>query len=85
LYQEKGKKGKHSPTFPQHMVNRLHVETGCRNVYARKVFEERTNSIEAKETFGDGFGRNYTNSQSSDQIRQVLISRVIDRLLLLFY
>ena len=67
------------------MVNRLHVVTGCRNVYARKVFEERTNSIEAKETFGDGFGRNYTNSQSSDQIRQVLISRVIDRLLLLFY
>jgi len=34
------------------------------------------NSIEAKETFGDGSGRNYSNSQTVNQNRQDAISRV---------
>ena len=42
-----------------------------RKVYAREIFERQTNSIEAKETFGNGGGRNYANSQSFDQIGQM--------------
>jgi len=75
LYQEKRKKGKHPPIFLQHMgtKDRTYVETGYWNVFAGKVFEWQTNSTEAEETFWDGFGRNYTNSQSANQIRQDLI------------
>ena len=32
--------------------------------------------MEAKETFGDGCGRNYANTQPADQNRQDAISRV---------
>ena len=57
-------------------VSGLHAATGCRKVYAGKVFERQTNSMEAKETFGDGCGRNYAYSQSDNQHRQDAISRV---------
>jgi len=38
--------------------------------------EEKTNYMEAKETFGDDCGKNYASSQSVKQFRHDAISRV---------
>jgi len=43
MYEEKGNKETHAPAFSRHMD----AETGCRKVYAEKVFECQTNSMEA--------------------------------------
>jgi len=59
LYQGEGTKRKHASTFPRHIGSGLHAETRCRKVYAGKVFEQQQNLMEAKKTFGDGFGSNY--------------------------
>jgi len=79
LVSRRWKKRKHPPAFLRHIHNKLHAETGCRKVDAGKVFERQTNSMEAKETFGDGCGRNYTSSQSDNPNRQ----RETERLFLL--
>jgi len=77
LYQGEEKKGRHPPAFLRHMGSRLHAEIGYRKFNAGKVFEKRKNSMEAKETFGDGGGRKYANNQFSNQKRQdAIISRV---------
>jgi len=76
LYQEIGRKLKHWTAFLRHIGSGLHAETGHRKVYAWKVCEWQTYSIEAKGTFEDGCGRNYANSQSASQNRQDAISRV---------
>jgi len=57
---------KHPTAFLRHMYSGLHDETGCRKFYAGNVFEPQTNSLEAKETFGDGSGKNYADSQSAN-------------------
>jgi len=61
LYQGEEKKGRHPPASLRYMGSRLHAETGCRNVYAREVFEQPENSMAAKETIGDGGGMKYAN------------------------
>jgi len=80
LVSRRREKGEGSTNFSEavvlHMGSGLHAETGCRKVYAGKVFQRQTNSMEAKETLGDGRGRNYTNSQSAHQNRRDAISRV---------
>jgi len=58
------------------MRSGLHAETGCRKVYAGKVFQWQTDSMDAKEAFGDGCGSKYANSQSANQHRHNTISRV---------
>jgi len=71
MYQGDGEKRKHPSTFIQQMMSsRRHAEKGSRKAYAGKVFERQTNSMEVKETFGDGCGRNYADSQSANQNRQ---------------
>jgi len=45
----------------------LRQHTGKFIIAAGKVFEPQTISMEAKETFGDGCGRNYANSQPANQ------------------
>jgi len=70
LVSRRRKKRKYPPAFLRHIHNELHAETGCRKVDAEKVFEQQINSMEAKETFGNGCDRNYTSSQSSDPNRQ---------------
>jgi len=77
MYQGEGKKRKQPSTFLRHMVDELYAETGFRKVYAGKVFEQLKKSMEAKETFGHGYGdRKYADSQSADQNRQNAIGRV---------
>jgi len=39
LYHGEGGKERHLPAFLRHMGSRFHAETGCRKVYAGKVFE----------------------------------------------
>jgi len=39
LYQGEDKKRRHPPAFPWHLGSGPHAETGCRKVYAGKVFE----------------------------------------------
>jgi len=39
LYQGEENKGRHPPAFIRYMGSRLHVETGCRKVYAGEVSE----------------------------------------------
>ena len=63
------------PSFLRHVSSRLHAETGCRKICAREVFEKQQKSMEGKETIRDGGGRNYANSQFSNQNRQDAISR----------
>ena len=70
LCQGEGKKGRHPPAFVWHMGSRLHAGTGYRKVCAGEVFEQQKMFMETKETFGDGGGRNYANSQCSNQNRQ---------------
>jgi len=45
----------------------LRQHTGKFIIAAGKVFEPQTNPMEAFDTFGDGCGSNYANSQSSNQ------------------
>jgi len=58
-------KRKHKSTFLRHIGSRFYAETGCRNVYTGKVFEWPKNPMEAKETIGDGCGREYADSQAA--------------------
>jgi len=67
---------KHSLVFLRHMGSRLHAETGFSKVYAGKVFEWKTNCMEAKETCGNECSRNYAKSLSANQNKQDAISRV---------
>ena len=76
LYQAERKRGRHPPAFLRHMGSGRHAETGCRRVYTGEVFEWQKNSMEAGEMFGDSGGRNYANSQFSNQTRQDAISRM---------
>jgi len=39
LVSRRRKKRRHPPAFLRYMGSRLHVETGCRLVYAREVSE----------------------------------------------
>jgi len=70
-------KGRHPPASLRLMGSELQAETGFRKVYDGKVFDCQTNSIAAKETFGDDGGTNFTNSQLFNQYRQDAISRVL--------
>jgi len=76
LYQGDVGKSKHAPAFLRHMGNGLQAEIACRKFDAGKVFEQQTNSMQAKQTFGDGCGRKYANSQFVNLNRQNAISRV---------
>jgi len=69
-------KRKHAPAFLRYMGSGLHAEIACRKVYAVKTFERRTNSMQAKQEFGDGRGRNYAHSKFSNLNRQNAMSRV---------
>jgi len=76
LYQGEAKKGRHPPDSLRHVGSGLHAETGCRKVYASKLFEWQTNSMKAEEMFGDSGGRNYSKSHFFNQNRQDVISMV---------
>ena len=75
MYQGEGEKGRHPPAFLLHMGKGLHAETECRKMLG-KYLSAKKNPIEAKETIGDGGGRNYDNSRFSNQHRQDAISKV---------
>ena len=76
MKEKKRRGGIHQPLYGTWILDFSLNETGCRKVYGGEVSELQTNPMAAKEMIGDGGGRNYTNSQFSDQHRQDAISRV---------
>ena len=60
---EKEKNGGIHKPFYGEWSGGLYGETGRRKVYAGGVFEWQKNPMEAKETLGNGGGREYANSQ----------------------
>jgi len=68
----------HPPAFLRYKGSRFHAETGCTKklMLGKYRSDKKIQKLEAKETFGDGGGRNYDNSQFSNQNRQDAISRV---------
>jgi len=73
---EKGKKGGIRQPFYGTWVEDFMLRQDVEGL-AGKAFEWQTNCIKVKDTFEDGRGRNYANSQTSNQNRQdALNSRV---------
>ena len=78
MYQGEEKRGDiHQPFYGTWVADFMLRQDAGRFMLGKYLSDKKTlNSMAAKETIGDGGGRKYANSQSSDQNRQDAISRM---------